>query len=108
MVVVPRFYEVRKKKLARVSRSKEVRTNPVFMLVHFAPQAAIQVQPLNVSNNGEGMKSPSGLLDRDESQLWEGGEETPKTSGLGSLSLGGKVVPTRRKMIARMASNLFI
>ena len=33
------------------------------------------------------MKSPSGLLDRDESQLGEGGESTPETNGLASVQI---------------------
>ena len=36
MVVVPRFYEVRKKNLVGVSRAKEVRTDPIFKLTHSA------------------------------------------------------------------------
>ena len=69
MVVVPRFYEVKKKSLVGVSRAKEVRTNVVYMPVHYTLQAATQVQPLDILDNKEVMKSPSGLLDRDESPV---------------------------------------
>ena len=43
------------------------------------------MQPLNVSDNRELMKSLSGLLDRDESQLGEDGESTPENGGLASV-----------------------
>ena len=84
-MVVPGFYEVRKKSFAEVSRAKEVCTNLVYMLIHSTPQVATQGQPLDVSDNREVMKSPSGLLDRDESQLGEDGESTPKNGGLASV-----------------------
>ena len=87
MVVVPRLYEVRKKSLAGVSRAKKVCTNPIYMLFHSTPQEATQVQPLNVPDNREVMKSPSGLLDRNESQLGEDGESTPENGGLASVQI---------------------
>ena len=55
------------------------------MPVYSTPQAATQVQPLDISDNREVMKSPLGLLDRDESQLGEDGELTPENDGLASV-----------------------
>ena len=55
------------------------------MPVYSTPQAATQVQPLDISDNREVMKSPLGLLDRDESQLGEDGELTPENDGLASI-----------------------
>ena len=68
-----------------ISPAKEVRTNLVYMPVYSTPQAATQVQPLDISDNREVMKSPLGLLDRDESQLGEDGELTPENDGLASI-----------------------
>ena len=57
------------------------------MPVYSTPQAATQVQPLDISDNREVMKSPLGLLDRDESQLGEDGELTPENDGLASVQI---------------------
>ena len=89
MVVVLGFYEVGKKNLAGVSRAKDVSTALVYMLVNSAPQAATQVQPQDVLGSREVMKSPSGLLDKDKSQLGKGGESTPDKDVLASVQIPG-------------------
>ena len=45
------------------------------------------MQPLDVSNNKEFIKSPLGLLERDEFQLGEGSESTPENGGLASIQI---------------------
>lgn len=82
MVVVPKFYEARKKNFAGGSRANVVRTDPVVKSVHSAPQPIVQVQPLVGLDSREGMLSHSGSMARVESQLGEGGELTHETRGL--------------------------
>nr|POE59890.1 hypothetical protein CFP56_39459 [Quercus suber] len=145
------FYEVRKKNFARGSQAKEVRTDSVVRPVHSTPQAAIQVQPLDVSNR-EFLENQIHEIDRglscfdtnDGDVLTSAGlnvvlpfrqdmrsDSTPSTnpcdtkincfsipntsiavssgvSDSGSLSVGGKVVLTRRRRIVRIFSGFVI
>ena len=55
MVIVPEFYEIRKKNFAKGSQATEVSTDPIVRPIHSTPSATIQVQPLDVTDSREGM-----------------------------------------------------
>ena len=59
MVVVPGFYETRKKNLARGSRATELNSDSIVSPVHSAPLEAEQVQPPNVTNVKEVVQTNS-------------------------------------------------
>ena len=82
MVVVPGYYENRKKNFAGSSRATEVSSNSLVRPVHSAPSVTMHVQPLGVMENREGMQDNSGTRTRDESQLEEGGETIHVSRGL--------------------------
>ena len=68
MVVVPGFYETRKKNLARGSRATELHTDLIVSSVHSAPLAAEQVQPPIVTNSKEVVLTNSDSRSRVDSQ----------------------------------------
>ena len=82
MVVVPRYYENKKKNLAGSSRATEVSSDSLVRPAHFAPPVTMNVQPLGVMENREGLQDNSGTRMRDESHLEEGRETIHVSRGL--------------------------
>ena len=82
MVVFPGYYENRKKNFAGSSRATEVSSNSLVKPTHSAPPVTMNVQPLGVMENREGMQDNSGTRTRDESHLEEGGETIHVSRGL--------------------------
>ena len=74
MVVVPGYYEIRKKSFAGSSQATEVSSDSLVRPDHSTPPTTIHVQPLGVTENREGMQDHSGTRIREESQLGEGDE----------------------------------
>nr|POF26874.1 hypothetical protein CFP56_45608 [Quercus suber] len=63
----------------------EVSTDPVVRRVHSASPATVQVQPLDVTDSRVGVQTHSNSLNRDYSQLGEGGESVHETCDLAEV-----------------------
>ena len=87
MVVVPGFYEIKKKNFVGGSRSTEVSTDPIIRHVHSTPLATVQVQPLDVTDSREELQTHSDSLIRDDFQLGEGNELVHETRGLAEVQV---------------------
>nr|POF13448.1 hypothetical protein CFP56_22963 [Quercus suber] len=81
MVVVPGFYEIRKKSFAGTSRATEVSSDSSDRPVHSTPPLIVPVQPLDGTDSRDGMQAHSGSRTRDESQLVEGAESSHALRG---------------------------
>ena len=82
MVVVPGYYENRKKNLAGSSRATEVSSDSLVRPARSAPPVSMNVQPLGVMESREVLQDNSGTRTRDESLLEEGGETIHVSRGL--------------------------
>nr|POF19133.1 hypothetical protein CFP56_65024 [Quercus suber] len=68
MVVVPGFYETRKKNLVGGSQATEMNNDPVVSPAHSVPPATVQVQPLIVTNSKEREQTHSKSWSKVDSQ----------------------------------------
>ncbi|KAL0006361.1 hypothetical protein SO802_013922 [Lithocarpus litseifolius] len=87
MVVVPGFYEARKKNFVGKSRATTVDTDQIARPVDSVPLVSVQVQPLDVTDSRLGLQTHSDSLIRDDSQLGEGGESAHESRGLAEVQV---------------------